>query len=316
MNLEARETSISSATMGEGDLTDAFTGMPYTEAFIIEGLRHGSMIPLGTPHIASTDTKINGYFIPKKFTFCVPRGHPIPPREANGSFIINSPKPYKVLLRERLHDRPWGVHFLGCAPFPFGGCLYEKFHRLKERYGDVFYMNPAGKDVVVLREGSLIWDEFGRFSVQRQMRPRRVQAFRQQQQRPDSFSTFYRFGLVGSSGSLRHENRRFTVKILRDSGLGKAPKLNATILQEVLKICEIVGRNENEPEDLRLPIHVAVLNIIWKLTAGQTVRKEVERRKQSSAGLIPSPLVCFGILINRYESMNFLEKVACYMRKD
>ncbi|CAG0879740.1 unnamed protein product [Darwinula stevensoni] len=150
--------------------------MPYTEAFIMESLRHGSLIPMGAPHVANNDTEINGYFIPKgtivlgniwschndrrfwsdpeefsperfldedgkvktnvsnflpfglgrrqclgeslakielflfmaifmqKFTFCVPEGHPIPPREANGSFIINSPKPYKVLLKERLHD--------------------------------------------------------------------------------------------------------------------------------------------------------------------------------------------------------------------
>ncbi|CAG0894369.1 unnamed protein product [Darwinula stevensoni] len=76
-------------------------------------------------------------------------------------------------------------------------------------------------------------------------------------------------GLVASSGKLWHENRRFTVKVLREFGIAKAPQLNAMILQEVLKICEIIERNKDEPQDLLHPINVAIINMIWKLTAGK-----------------------------------------------
>ncbi|CAG0896002.1 unnamed protein product, partial [Darwinula stevensoni] len=118
-------------------------------------------------------------------------------------------------------------------------------------------MNLAGRDVVILGEESIIRNAFSKPNLTDRCD---VVMFR-------LFSSGNN-GLVGSSGSLWHENRRFTIKALREFGLGSAPKLNATILQEVLKICEMVRRNENEPEDLRLPINVAVLNIIWKLTAG------------------------------------------------
>ncbi|CAG0879742.1 unnamed protein product [Darwinula stevensoni] len=58
--------------------------------------------------------------------------------------------------------RPWGVPFLGYAPFLLGTCFHKKFHHMKKKYGDVFYVNLAGKDLVILGEGSIIRDAFSK----------------------------------------------------------------------------------------------------------------------------------------------------------
>ena len=39
--------------------------MPFTNAFIQEVFRYRTLGPLGIPHKANADTKINGYVIPK-----------------------------------------------------------------------------------------------------------------------------------------------------------------------------------------------------------------------------------------------------------
>ncbi|NP_001165708.1 cytochrome P450 family 1 subfamily A member 1 S homeolog [Xenopus laevis] len=39
--------------------------LPYTEAFILEMFRHSSFVPFTIPHSSTTDTVLNGYFIPK-----------------------------------------------------------------------------------------------------------------------------------------------------------------------------------------------------------------------------------------------------------
>ncbi|XP_072258294.1 cytochrome P450 1A1 [Pyxicephalus adspersus] len=39
--------------------------LPYTEAFILEMFRHSSFLPFTIPHCTTTDTVLNGYFIPK-----------------------------------------------------------------------------------------------------------------------------------------------------------------------------------------------------------------------------------------------------------
>lgn len=39
--------------------------MAYTQAFILEVLRHSTVLPLGIPHMAADNTKLEGYHIPK-----------------------------------------------------------------------------------------------------------------------------------------------------------------------------------------------------------------------------------------------------------
>ena len=39
--------------------------LPYFEAFLSEVTRISSLVPLGVPHVASQDTQLDGYIIPK-----------------------------------------------------------------------------------------------------------------------------------------------------------------------------------------------------------------------------------------------------------
>ncbi|CAG0906732.1 unnamed protein product [Darwinula stevensoni] len=73
---------------------------------------------------------------------------------------------------------------------------------------------------------------------------------------------------MSSTRSQWRENRGFTLQVLRDFGLGKASVLNG-IIEEVLKLCEVLGRNKEEPQSLQHPLNLVIFNIIWKLTAGK-----------------------------------------------
>ncbi|CAG0896003.1 unnamed protein product [Darwinula stevensoni] len=169
---------------------------------------------------------------------------------------------------------PWGVPFLGYAPFLIGGCIHEKLDRLKEKYGDIFCLNLAGKDVVIMSEWRLIRDAFNRHELNDRAD---LLMFRQ-------FSDG-NHGILGSCGNQWRENRRFTISVLRDFGLSKAPKLNAMIQQEVLKLCDLLRRNE-DPQDFQHPLNLAILNLIWKLTAGKFIRKQFEHGDLQLDGLL------------------------------
>ena len=45
--------------------TEDKSKMPYVEALILESMRYGANVPLGTPHCTSEDVELNGYIIPK-----------------------------------------------------------------------------------------------------------------------------------------------------------------------------------------------------------------------------------------------------------
>lgn len=42
-----------------------FNSMPYTEACLREMMRYETLVPMGVPHRAMKDTKIDGYDIPE-----------------------------------------------------------------------------------------------------------------------------------------------------------------------------------------------------------------------------------------------------------
>ncbi|CAG0896474.1 unnamed protein product [Darwinula stevensoni] len=74
-------------------------------------------------------------------------------------------------------------------------------------------------------------------------------------------------GILSSEGSLWQENRRFTMRVLRDFGFGKADALNSMIQDAALDLCQFLKENQHKPQDLGPRLNLAILNIIWKMTA-------------------------------------------------
>ncbi|CAG0879149.1 unnamed protein product [Darwinula stevensoni] len=72
---------------------------------------------------------------------------------------------------------------------------------------------------------------------------------------------------VSAQGSLWQENRRFTMRILKDFGFGKREAMDSIIRDSVLDLCRFLEENQLRPLDLGPRLNVAVLNVIWKMTA-------------------------------------------------
>ncbi|CAG0882024.1 unnamed protein product, partial [Darwinula stevensoni] len=141
------------------------------------------------------------------------------------------------------------------APFLDGGQPYA-LDALRKKYGDIFTLGVLSKDLVILSNWELIRDVFGRaeFSGRTEI------ALTQQ-------VSFGKFGLASSSGSLWQENRRFTMRVLKDFGFGKKAALDCMIQDAAVDLCQFLIENRQEPQDLGPRLNLAILNIIWKMTA-------------------------------------------------
>ncbi|CAG0898256.1 unnamed protein product [Darwinula stevensoni] len=162
----------------------------------------------------------------------------------------------KILLWSKLPPGPWGVPLLGSVPFLGGGPLHLKLDSLRKKHGDVFTVGVFHKEVVVLSDWESVRDFFGRLDFSG---------------RPDALLfrqvALGNNGIVSSQGSLWQENRRFTLRVLRDFGLGKREALDSMIQDAALGLCRSLRARRHEPQDFGPHLNLAVLNVIWKMTA-------------------------------------------------
>ncbi|CAG0896473.1 unnamed protein product [Darwinula stevensoni] len=76
--------------------------------------------------------------------------------------------------------------------------------------------------------------------------------------------------IICSGGSLWQDNRRFTMRVLRDFGFGKTAALDSMIQDAALGLCQYFKENKDKPQDFGPRLNLAVLNIIWKMAADKT----------------------------------------------
>ncbi|CAG0898534.1 unnamed protein product [Darwinula stevensoni] len=79
-------------------------------------------------------------------------------------------------------------------------------------------------------------------------------------------------GIISSDGSLWQDNRRFTMRVLRDFGFGKTAALDSMIQDAALGLCQYLKENKHKPQDFGPRLNLAVLNIIWKMTADLKIK--------------------------------------------
>ena len=77
-------------------------------------------------------------------------------------------------------------------------------------------------------------------------------------------------GIMFSNGKEWQEQRRFTLKNLRDFGFGKV-SMEALILEEVEKCIEMLSKEVNTVTQLSLKLNIAIVNALWKLLTGEKV---------------------------------------------
>ena len=73
-----------------------------------------------------------------------------------------------------------------------------------------------------------------------------------------------------ANGKEWQEQRRFTLKNLRDLGFGKT-SMESLIQEEIEKCIELLRKEVGKPTQLNLKLNIAIINALWKLLTGEKV---------------------------------------------
>ena len=86
-------------------------------------------------------------------------------------------------------------------------------------------------------------------------------------------------GLFLSQGETWKQQRRFTVKTLGDFGFGKS-SMEELVWEETEKFCESLSSSVNQPVQVSGLFNISMLNILWRITTGDTFAYDDHRIKQ------------------------------------
>ena len=86
-------------------------------------------------------------------------------------------------------------------------------------------------------------------------------------------------GLFLSQGETWKQQRRFTVKALGDFGFGKS-SMEQLVWEEAEKFCDSLKSRLETPVQVSGLFNISMLNILWRITTGDTFAYEDERIKQ------------------------------------
>ena len=77
-----------------------------------------------------------------------------------------------------------------------------------------------------------------------------------------------------ANGQEWQEQRRFTLRNLRDFGFGKV-SMEGLIQEEVEKCIEMLSHEAGKVTQLSLKLNIAILNALWKLLTGEKVCENI-----------------------------------------
>jgi cytochrome P450 len=75
-------------------------------------------------------------------------------------------------------------------------------------------------------------------------------------------------GIIFSSGKAWADQRRFTLRVLRDFGFGKS-SMEDTLLDEVDKLCERIKKVAGSAVNPGLKMNISILNALWAMLTGE-----------------------------------------------
>ena len=91
--------------------------------------------------------------------------------------------------------------------------------------------------------------------------------------RPDNFAYRNRMlgkkqGLIFNDGESWKSHRRFTLKTLKDFGLGKS-SLESVLIEEADRMGEFFMQKKKEPFLVQTLFNLVILNVLWTIVAGK-----------------------------------------------
>ena len=74
-----------------------------------------------------------------------------------------------------------------------------------------------------------------------------------------------------ANGQEWQEQRRFTLRNLRDFGFGKT-SMESLIQEEIEKCIEVLSKDVGKTTQIGLKMNIAILNALWAILTGEKVR--------------------------------------------
>ncbi|XP_023650393.2 cytochrome P450 2J2-like [Paramormyrops kingsleyae] len=151
---------------------------------------------------------------------------------------------------------PWPLPFVGNL-FSFDSSkIHLQFAKLSKQYGNIFSLR-LGHNIVVVNGFKLVKEALVHHGENFADRP----------ELPLFEDIVHNQGLVGSSGYLWKQQRRFALSTLRNFGLGKK-SLESSIQVESTLLNEVIANTQGQPFDPQFTVNNAVSNIICCLVFG------------------------------------------------
>lgn len=154
----------------------------------------------------------------------------------------------------------WGLPLVGYIPLS-GKHMDEQFKDLQKQHGDIYLWRMGTQVMVFLHSYQLSKEALG------------SSAFLD---RPTwelfKFMEPVTLGVIGSNGNIWHTNRRFSLRQLRDQGMGKSSLVSA-IQKQARELVEALKGQASKPERIPRDLRLAVINIIWHMVASKQFEK-------------------------------------------
>lgn len=172
-----------------------------------------------------------------------------------------------VLPRGRPKNFPPGLPMLpliGSMPFTRGPITRSFINSLRKKYGDLASFAILNARIVLVSNVKTIKEVFSQAKTAG---------------RPELFIITVRnnlltdgrhsaLGILGSSGELWHEQRRFVLRHLRDLGFGKT-SLEPLMILEVKELMDHIAKQKDSPIVMQRFFNRSIINVIWAMVMGK-----------------------------------------------
>ncbi|KAK8391419.1 hypothetical protein O3P69_017182 [Scylla paramamosain] len=155
----------------------------------------------------------------------------------------------------------WGLPLVGYVPLP-GPTIQDHFRNLHKKHGNIYLWRIGTQVMVFVNDFRLLREAFNR------------QEFTE---RPDwmlyKTNENIALGVVSSNNLIWHNNRRFSLRQLRDLGMGKS-KLVEAVQTRAMWLVDRFSKRVGNGTPIALPIKIAITNVIWQLVGGKQFEED------------------------------------------
>nr|APH81377.1 cytochrome P450 CYP3036A1 [Tigriopus kingsejongensis] len=170
----------------------------------------------------------------------------------------------KTRIPSKFPPGPIGLPVVGCYDILSGPNLNASFARLHQKYGSVFSVNLGPSDrFVIIGDHDILVESFKDMSLT--TRPEIIQWFNVYSRYGDGHTAR---GLMFSEGDEWLEQRRVTLRHLRDFGFGKTG-MEALILNEIQELLEVMETEIGTDVRFKGKFNSSIINVLWTIMTGR-----------------------------------------------